>query len=220
MCLREVVVNPWTCDCYQCLCSLALSLPSSTAIMAVVDPTIPDWIPTVDVKCDGKQLTFSVPAALLPITRQILYRRYVGDIGKRDGYHVIWVDQTKSNKDLEVSDSDQNDLNNISSTPRSVLFKSRTQVSVGATKVVIGVQPPACYRCPPSPGSSPPAKLSPSTKTRPGTAPAATGRNQAAPCSQTFAVGTCAARFCPSCTSLAGLLELPSVAENSSTAAA
>ena len=76
--------------------------------MAVVDPTIPDWIPTVDVKCDGKQLTFYVPAALLPITRQILYRRYVGDIGKRDCYQVIWVDQTKSSKDLQVSDSDLN----------------------------------------------------------------------------------------------------------------
>ena len=42
-------------------------------------------------------------------------------------------------------------------------------------------------KCPPSPGSPSPAKLSPSTKTRPGTAPAATGRNQATPCSQTFA---------------------------------
>ena len=116
--------------------SLSLSLPSSTAIMAVVDPTIPDWIPTVDMKCDGKQLTFSVPAALLPITRQILYRRYVGDIGKRDGYQVIWVDQTKANKDLQISDSDLTDLNNIPSTLRSDLFKSRTQVSVGTTKVV------------------------------------------------------------------------------------
>ena len=113
--------------------SLSLSLPSSTAIMAVVDPTIPDWIPTVDMKCDGKQLTFSVPAALLPITRQILYRRYVGDIGKRDGYQVIWVDQTKANKDLQVSDSDLTDLNNIPSTLRSDLFKSRTQVSVGSS---------------------------------------------------------------------------------------
>ena len=100
--------------------------------MAVVDPTIPDWIPTVDMKCDGKQLTFSVPAALLPIyaiTRQILYRCYVGDLGKRDGYYVIWVDQTKANKDLEVSDSDLTDLKNIPSTLRSDLFKSRTQVS-------------------------------------------------------------------------------------------
>ena len=118
------------------LFSRSLSLPSSTAIMAVVDPTIPDWIPTVDMKCDGKQLTFSVPAALLPITRQILYRRYVGDIGKRDGYQVIWVDQTKANKDLQVSDSDLTDLNNIPSTLRSDLFKSRTQVSAGTTKVV------------------------------------------------------------------------------------
>ena len=65
-----------------------------------------------------------------------------------------------------------------------------------------------------------PAKLSPSTKTRPGTAPAATGRNQTTPCSQTFVVGTCATRFCPLCTtSLAGLLELPSAAENNSTTA-
>ena len=77
--------------------------------MAVVDPTIPDWIPPVDMKCDGKQLTFSAPAALLPVTRQILYRRCVGDRGKKDGYHVIWVDQTKANKELEVSDSDLND---------------------------------------------------------------------------------------------------------------
>ena len=116
--------------------SLSLSLPSSTAIMAVVNPAIPDWIPTVDMKCDGKQLTFSVPATLLPITRQILYRRYVGDIGKRDGYQVIWVDQTKANKDLQVSDSDLTDLKNIPSTLRSDLFKSRTQASVGTTKVV------------------------------------------------------------------------------------
>ena len=34
-----------------------------------------------------------------------------------------------------------------------------------------------------------------STETRPGTAPAATGKNPATPCSQTFPVGTCAARF-------------------------
>ena len=84
-----------------------------------------------------------------------------------------------------------------------------------------GVQPPACYRCPPSPGSSPPAKLSTSTKTRLGTAPAATGRNQATPCSQTFAVGTCATRFCPLFTTLlVRLLEHSSVPENNRTATA
>ena len=58
---------------------------------------------------------------------------------------MIWVDQTKSNKDLEVSDLDLNqvcDLKNISSTLRSDLFKSRTQVSVGSTKVVTIT---ACY---------------------------------------------------------------------------
>ena len=49
---------------------------------------------------------------------------------------MIWVDQTKSSKELEVSDSDLNDLKNIPSTLRSDLFKSRTQVSVGTMKVV------------------------------------------------------------------------------------
>ena len=95
--------------------------------------TIPDWIPTIDMKCYGKQLTFSVRAAVLPVARQILYRRYVGDIGKRDGYHVIWVDQTK---ELDVNDSDLNDLKRIPSSLRSDLFKSRNQVSVESTKVV------------------------------------------------------------------------------------
>ena len=49
---------------------------------------------------------------------------------------------------------------------------------------------PAVTRLAPSP-----AKLPPWTQTRPSTAPAATGRNQATPCSQTFAAGTCTGRF-------------------------
>ena len=88
------------------------------------------------MKCDGKQLTFSVRTALLPTTRQILHRRYVGDIGKRDGYHVILVNQTKANKELDVSDSDLNYLKSIPLSFRSDLFKSRTQVYVGSMKVV------------------------------------------------------------------------------------
>ena len=117
---------------------LSLFLPSSTAIMAVVDHSmsIPEWIPTIDMNCDRKQLTFSVPTALLPVTRHILYRRCVGDIGKRDNYQVIWVDQTKANKELDVGDPDLNDLKSIPSGVRSDLFKSRTQVSVGSMRVV------------------------------------------------------------------------------------
>ena len=49
---------------------------------------------------------------------------------------MIWVDQTKSNKELEVSDSDFNYLKSIPLNLRSDLFKSRTHVSVGSRKVV------------------------------------------------------------------------------------
>ena len=61
----------------------------------------------------GGALPSTAVYALLPVTRQVLYRRYVGDIGKRDSYHVIWVDQTKANKELEVNDSDLYDLKSI-----------------------------------------------------------------------------------------------------------
>ena len=70
---------------------------------------------------------------------------------------------------------------------------------------------------PPSPGSPPPAKFSFSTERRPGTASTATGRNPTTPCSQTFAVGTCAARcYSPHSAPLAGFMELTTLAESDS----
>ena len=46
------------------------------------------------------------PPGSLIITPSPEARRYVGDIGRRDDYRLIWVDQTKANKALDVSDSD------------------------------------------------------------------------------------------------------------------
>ena len=50
------------------------------------------------MKFDGKQLIFA--------HYQTIFVRYVSYKGKKDGYLVAWVNQAKTNKQLDVSDSD------------------------------------------------------------------------------------------------------------------
>ena len=49
---------------------------------------------------------------------------------------MVWMDQTKANKDLDVSDLDLNDIKSTPTSLKSDPFKSRSQVNVGSTKVV------------------------------------------------------------------------------------
>ena len=74
--------------------------------MAVVEPraSFSDWIPAIQYKFDSKQASFHIPIFLLPITRQIFYKRYVCDIGHRVAYSADWADLTRTNR-LEMADS-------------------------------------------------------------------------------------------------------------------
>ena len=105
--------------------------------MAVVEPraSFPDWILAIHSKFYSKHSTFHIPISLLPIARQIFFKRYVCDIGQRDTCNVDWDDFTKTNRRLDVVDLD--DLGSIASElPRNDLFKKRIGVSVGSAKAV------------------------------------------------------------------------------------
>ena len=103
--------------------------------MAVVEPRASFSIPAIHAKFDSKQLTFHIPIFLLPITRQIFYKRYVCDIGQRVAYSADWADLTRTNRRLEVADS--GDLESIARVlPRNDLFKTRIRVSLGSAKAV------------------------------------------------------------------------------------
>ena len=105
--------------------------------MAVVEPhaLFLDWIPAIQSKFDSKHATFHIPILLLPITRQIFYKRYVCDIGQRVVYSADWADLTRTNRRLEVADS--GDLESIArDLPRNDLFKTRIRVTLGSAKAV------------------------------------------------------------------------------------
>ena len=68
-------------------------------------PPCEGWIPSVDIKIDPKQMTFTVPSSLLPLTRQTLFMRYMSELGGFDsqpGYSATWVDETKENTPLAL----------------------------------------------------------------------------------------------------------------------
>ena len=72
---------------------------------------------------------------LLPVTRQIFYKRYVCDIGQRVAYSADWADLTRTNRRLEVADS--GDLEPIArELPSNDLFKTRIRVTFGSAKAV------------------------------------------------------------------------------------
>ena len=82
--------------------------------------SLSDWIPVIQSKFDSKQAAFHIPIFLLPITRQIFYKRYVCDIGRCVAYSGDWADLTRTNRRLEVAD----------------LFKTKIRVSLGSAKAV------------------------------------------------------------------------------------
>ena len=103
--------------------------------MAVVEPRAPFSIPAIHAKSDCKQATFHIPIFLLPVTRQIFYKRYVCDIGQRVAYSADWADLTRTNRRLEVADSA--DLEPIArELPSNDLFKTRIRVTLGSAKAV------------------------------------------------------------------------------------
>ena len=103
--------------------------------MAVVEPRASYSIPTILAKFDCKQATFHIPIFLLPVTRQIFYKRYVCDIGQRVAYSTGWADFTRTNRRIEVADS--GDLEPIAcELPSNDLFKTRIRVTLGSAKAV------------------------------------------------------------------------------------
>ena len=54
--------------------------------MAVVEPraSFLDWIPVTHSNFDSKEAKFHIPISLLPITRQIFFKRHACDTGQRD----------------------------------------------------------------------------------------------------------------------------------------
>ena len=103
--------------------------------MAVVEPRASCSIPAIHAKFDCKQATFHIPIFLLPVTRQIFYKRYVCDIGQRVAYSADWADFTRTNRRIEVADS--GDLEPITSElPSNDLFKTRIRVTLGSAKAV------------------------------------------------------------------------------------
>ena len=103
--------------------------------MAVVEPRAPFSIPAIHAKFDCRKATFRIPIFLLPVTRQIFYKRYVCDIGQRVAYSADWADLTRTNRRLEVAGT--GDLDPIArELPSNDLFKTRIRVTLGSAKAV------------------------------------------------------------------------------------
>ena len=101
----------------------------------MVEPRASFSIPAKHAKFDCKQATFHIPIFLLPVTRQIFYKRYVCDIGQRVAYSADWADLTRTNRRLEVAGS--GDLEPIArELPSNDLFKTRIRVTLGSAKAV------------------------------------------------------------------------------------
>ena len=49
---------------------------------------------------------------------------------------MIWLDQTRTSKELDIDASDLGDLRKVPSSLRSDLFKSRIQIKIGSVKAV------------------------------------------------------------------------------------
>ena len=74
--------------------------------MALQSSSLFGWVPSVEVKKEPKQMTFDIPHCLMPLTRQIFYRRYVCDVAGTAGYQVDWLDEGISpTRTIHVEDS-------------------------------------------------------------------------------------------------------------------
>ena len=76
-------------------------------------------------------MTFDIPHCLMPLTRQIFYRRYVCDVAGTAGYQVDWLDEgTNLTRTIHVEDS-----NDISIVPTD-LPRTKIQVNCDTVKLV------------------------------------------------------------------------------------
>lgn len=102
--------------------------------MALHTCNLQDWVPSVDIKRDPNQLTFTVPLELLALTRQILYKRYGYDIRSKPGFYVDWVDEA-DNPTRKLSVVDSSDLEDQRVLP-SELFRTKVQVRRDGIKCI------------------------------------------------------------------------------------
>ena len=88
------------------------------------------------MKKDPKQMTFDIPHSLMPLTRQIFYRRYVCDVAGTAGYQVDWLDEgTNPTRTIHVEDS--NDISIVpTDLPSQDLFRTKIQVNCDTVKLV------------------------------------------------------------------------------------
>ena len=88
------------------------------------------------MKKDPKQMTFDIPHCLMPLTRQIFYRRYVCDVAGTAGYQVDWLDEgTNPTRTIHVEDS--NDISIVpTDLPSQDLFRTKIQVNCDTVKLV------------------------------------------------------------------------------------
>ena len=104
--------------------------------MALQSSSLFAWVPNVEMKKDPKQMTFDIPHCLMPLTRQIFYRRYVCDVAGTAGYQVYWLDEgTNPTRTIHVEDS--NDISIVpTDLPSQDLFRTKIQVNCDNVKLV------------------------------------------------------------------------------------
>ena len=104
--------------------------------MALQSSSLFAWVPNVEVKKDPKQMTFDIPHCLMPLTRQIFYRRYVCDVAGTAEYQVDWLDEgTNPTRTIHVEDS--NDISIVpTDLPSQDLFRTKIQVNCDTVKLV------------------------------------------------------------------------------------
>ena len=104
--------------------------------MALQSSSLFAWVPNVEMKKDPKQMTFDIPHCLMPLTRQIFYRRYGCDVAGTAGYQVDRLDEgTNPTRTIHVEDS--NDISIVSTDlPSQDLLRTKIQVKCDTVKLV------------------------------------------------------------------------------------
>lgn len=104
--------------------------------MELWDSSSFNWVPQINIKKDPRQLTFTVPPELLPITRCVLYQRYFLDTNKTSEFDVSWVDETHHPIRPIILHGQYTDINNIPVQLPNELFQTKLQVTCGTNKIV------------------------------------------------------------------------------------
>ena len=96
-----------------------------------------DWVPAVEVKRDPNQLTFFIPQVLIPLTRQIFFKRYMCNIAQNMDFKVNWVDEAQNPiRTMDIEDSLSQDMSDIATQLPPDLFRTKIQVNCGQVKLV------------------------------------------------------------------------------------